>query len=299
MTRILGCAAALAASLLAVSAPAQPIIVVQDFGEAPREAIRYRFTPGATANATMTMGMQISMGGQQMPASAMPAVETPVTVRITEVRPDGSARYEYEVASPALAVGSGSDPALDQSLASSLSQAGGASGWYRMDARGNILEGSQTLAQDAALPAQAGQLLNDFQGQMQQLSAPFPAEAVGVGARWQATTTAVLMATPMTMTMDYTLLARDGDTVELGMTMVQAATAPAAPVAGIPAELQSALGAMRATGTGKLTVDLNSMVPKSEMTMSTSMSMAMPGRGQAPAQSMSTTMQITVAIAPE
>ena len=304
MTRLSGRAAALPvvlpAAILAISAAAQPVIVVQDFGEAPRQEIRYSFTPGATTDATMSMRIQMSMGGQQMSGMDMPAVETPVTVRTSEVRPDGSARYEYEVASPALAAGSSGNAALDQSLASSLGQAGGASGWYRVDARGNILEGSQSPSPDAALPAQAGQLLNDFQGQMQQLSAPFPAEAVGVGARWQITTTAVLMATPMTMTIDYTLLARDGDTVELGMTMVQAATAPAAPVAGIPAELQSMLGAMRATGTGKMTVDLNSMVPKSEMSMSTSMAMTMPGRGQgqAPGQNMSMNMQMTVAITP-
>ena len=100
------------------------------------------------------------------------------------------------------------------------------------------------------------------------------------------------------MTTEYTLLARDGDKVELGMKVVQTVAGPPGAVPGVPAEAQAALGAMQmeATGSGKMTTDLKSMVPASEMTTSTTMSMGAPAQGQAPGMSMA--MQMTMATAP-
>lgn len=301
MTRISGRVAVLLVSAVACSAAAlaQPVVVIHDFGEAPREVIRYTFTPDATAQATMTMRMQMSMGGQQMSGMAMPAISVPMTIRTTEVRGDGTARLEFESAAPAIDGGDAGNPALGQALAASLGEIGDMSGWYRIDARGNILESSYVVP-TGAVPPQAGQMLNDMQGQMQQLSAPFPAEAIGIGARWQTTTTAVMMSTPLTMTTEYTLLARDGDTVELGVKVAETMTAPAATAPGIPPEAQTALSAMEmnATGTGTMIIDLTSLVPQSEMTMSTTMSMGMP-TPQGQAQNMAMTMQMTMTLAPD
>jgi hypothetical protein len=296
MTRILRHAAALPTALFAVTALAQPVVVVQDFGEAPRAEIRYTFTPDATVTATMTMRMQMSMGGQPM-GMAMPAISIPITARTTEVRGDGTARYEFESAAPSIAGGSGGNLALEQMLASSLGQVGNLSGWYRIDTRGNILETSYTLP-DGALPPGAGQMMNEMSGQMQQLSAPFPAEAIGVGARWQTTSTMVIAGTPLTQITEYTLLARNGDTVELGMKVGQTVTAPVA-APGVPTAAQAAMGETQGSGTGKMTIDLTSMVPQSDMTMDTTMSMAMPGPGQGQAQGMTVAMQMTITITPD
>jgi len=279
---------------ISLSALAQPVVVVQDFGEAPREEIRYSFTADSTETATMSMRMQMSMGGQQMGGMTMPAIEIPMTIRTTEIRGDGTARFEFESSDPSIAGGSGSNPALEQALASSLGQLGDASGWYRIDSRGNILETSFALP--TGVPAQAGQMLNDMQAQMQQIAAPFPAEAVGIGARWQVSSTSVMMGTPISMGMEYTLLARAGDTVELGLKIVETVAAPAAVVPGIPPAAQAALGPMQATGAGKMTVNLNRMVPQSEMTTTTSMSMTMPSSGQG--QNMAMSMQMTMTITP-
>jgi hypothetical protein len=245
----------------------------------------------------MTMRMQMSMAGAQMPGMSMPAITMPMTIRTTEVRADGTARLEFESGTPSVGDGGAGDPALGQALASSIAQLGDMKGWYRVDPRGNILEMSYDMPA-GTLPPEASQVLNDMQGQMQQFSAPFPAEAIGVGARWQTTTSTVTMSMPMTLTTEYTLLARDGDTVELGMKIVQTTSGPAGSIPGVPAEAQAALGAMKmdATGSGTLTTDLKSMVPASEMTTSTTMSMGAPAQGQAPNMSMA--MQMTMTISP-
>ena len=284
---------------VSVSALAQPVVVVHDFGEAPREEIRYRFTADATETATMSMRMQMSMGGQQAPGMAMPAINMPMTLRTTEIRADGTARYEFESSAASIAGGSGANPALEQALASSLGQLGDMSGWYRIDSRGNILESSYALPTGVPAPmaAQMGQVLNEMQAQMQQIAAPFPAEALGIGARWQVSSTAVMMGTPIAMSMGYTLLARDGDTVELGLEVVETVTAPAAALPGVPPAAQATMGAMEASGTGKMTIDLNRMVARSEMTTTTAMSMAMPTSGQG--QNMAMSMQMTMTITPD
>jgi hypothetical protein len=284
---------------LSTNAFAQPVVVVQDFGEAPREQIRYQFTAGSTETATMSMRMQMSMGGQQMPGIAIPAINVPMTLRTTEVRGDGTARYEFETSAASIDGGSGANPALEQALASSLGQIDELSGWYRIDARGNILESSFALptGAPAGMPVQAGQMLNEMQAQMQQISAPFPVEAVGIGARWQVSSTAVMMGTPIALNMEYTLLARDGDRVELGLKALETVTAPAAGAPGIPPAAQAAPAAMEATATGKMIIDVNRMVPQQEMTTTTSMSSAMPTSGQG--QSMAMSMQMTMSITPD
>jgi hypothetical protein len=297
MTRIPCRSTALLVPFMALSALAQPVITVQEYGEAPRDEIRYQFTPDATARATMTMNMQMSMsmGAMQMPSTPIPAIGVPITMRTTEVRGDGSARYEFEFGTPVIAEGSGGNPALAQMLESSLAAIAGSTGWYRIDSRGNLLESSFNVP--AGTPDQTGQMINEMQNQMYQLSAPFPAEAVGAGARWQLTTSVIISGAPLMMTTGYTLLRRDGDIVELGLTIDQATAAAPAPVPGVPSGTEATVSTNDGGGTGKMTIDLKTMLPTMEMSSSSTTSMGMQMQGQA--QNMTMAMQMTMSITPQ
>jgi hypothetical protein len=285
--------------LFSASGFAQPVVVVLDYGAEPRQELRYRYAVGEAQKATMSMDIQMTLsmgGGVQMPGISMPTIRMPVSMRTTEVLPDGSARYEIEMSAAEIDESASGNPLFGGALAAGLGQYDGATGWMWVDTRGQHLDGGFGLPVD--LNPQAAQMMGNVQGQMQQMSAPFPAEAVGFGARWQLTTTSEMMGMAVAQTAEYTLLSRDGDNVELGVTIGQTIDMQTAALpAGIPPEALAALGTMTSEGSGTMTIDLDYTVPYTEMNMTSAMSMGAELAGQA--QNMSMNLQMRMAITPE
>lgn len=263
-------------SCFAAAAQSQPVVRVLDYGAEPRQEIRYEFTAGAVDHGTMTMSMQPSTPGQSAPALAMPAMTVPVTITTTEVRPDGSARYEMAMGEIKIAGGDddagGPGAALRQMLVASLGSIQGAKQWAWVDARGTSLDGGVELPAsggnsvlDQALSMVAGSL----QGQAQQLSAPFPAEPVGVGARWEVGATSQLLGVNVERQAEYTLVARDGNTVEIEMTLGDSSIQSAASATDLPARAQAEIDNQPGpTGSAHMRIDLGSLLPDSEMKVS-------------------------------
>jgi hypothetical protein len=223
----------------------------------------------------------------------MPAIRIPVSIRTTEVLADGSARYDAVMGAPSLAENSGDNP-MGQMIGPALSMMDGAKTSAWVDARGQTLDARFEMP-DSANPmlAQAlGSVTDSFQGQMQQMSAPFPAEAIGIGARWQVTTAMQLMGIGMSLTSDYTLVARDGDIVELAVNMTQTLDADAASVLpGITPGEQAALTGFSSESAGTMIVDLGNAVAHSEVTTEQSIPMgSVAGAGPAPTMSMRMTV---------
>jgi hypothetical protein len=286
-TTILRGIAAVPLLLLSAHALSQPVVVVLDHGATPREELRYRFTADETSQATMSMDMKMSMSmaNMQVPPVSIPAIRVPMSLHTTEVLPDGSARYDFEVAAPEVAEGSGeagANPMIDMALQASLGTLEGTTGWGWIDARGQALDGGMNAPANA-FGGPGTQVMGNLQNQIQQLSAPFPAEAVGVGARWQVTTSTSMAGVDLVQTADYTLLSRNGDQIELEVAVKQSADIAGSSVAvSLPPEVSAAASAMNGTlgseGTGTMTVDLNSTLPYSDMKMVSTTSIG--GEGQ-------------------
>lgn len=295
MARISRYPAAFLASLIALAAPAQPVFIVLDYGEVPREEIRYRFTAGTSAQATMTMNFDVSLSaiGLQIPATTIAPIEVPFSIRTTEVRTDGTARYDVELGEPRIPDDADGNRVLAARLLSSFGQAGGTSAWYRLDPRGGLIEAGPDSPTDAA--GQPARMPGAFQGPLQQLAAHFPSEAIGIGARWRITRTDILEGLPIEQTTEFTLQGRDGDTVELAIGRFDAATAPPIGVPGASPQDLAVLGTIDGQSDGVMSIDLGEMVPT--LSMDTSMSMGTPTQGQAPALGMA--MQMTMSIKPD
>jgi hypothetical protein len=282
---------------LSVTAPSfgQPIVVVNEYGEAPREELRYRYTAGEEQQATMTMEMSMSMGDsapQGMVMPAMPAIRIPVSIRTTEVLGDGSARFEAIMGAPTLVEDSGANP-LRQMLGPAMSMIDGAATYAWVDARGHTLDAQFEMpgTADPMLAQMMSSVAGSFQGQMQQMSAPFPAEALGVGARWRVTTAVQLMGVATSMNADYTLLARNSDIVELEVSMTQTVDPNASSVPGMEAWDLAALANLSNQASGSMTVDLGNAIAHSEITTEQSMAMgAAGGAGTTPMMSMRMTI---------
>ncbi|HMB74197.1 MAG TPA: hypothetical protein VKQ06_11540, partial [Gammaproteobacteria bacterium] len=190
-TRTLASGVALLPLLISGVAVAQPVVVVLDYGEAPRQELRYHYREGAT---DALMSMTAEMAPQPGLAIPFPPIVVPMTIETTEVLPDGSARYAVRTVGPVLDdTAAPAAIAMNQMIGSMLGQVGGTttSGW--VDVRGQMLDGVGELAGSGEpdtgtlsdTQAQSAEILSGLQDEMQQMSAPFPAEAVGPGARWQ------------------------------------------------------------------------------------------------------------------
>lgn len=248
----------------------QPVVRVLDFGEAPHQEIRYSFTEGEVANVIMSMTQEMSMGGQEMSAIGVPTIEISMSLEATEVLPDGSVRYEQRTNGVELVGLDDSSPAssMMQQMVGQLTEL---TSWSWVDQRGQALDAGFELPEGTN--PMIAQLMDGMGGQVQQMAAPFPAEPVGVGARWEVEATVQMAGAVLPQTSQYELLSRDGDTITLGVTYVQRLDAQNLPPAAT-ADTLAALGDNLSEGSATMTVNLNSISPELESSVVSSMAAA-------------------------
>ena len=288
MSRKLLTALAAASSLFCGMAQAAATVTLLEAGAAPREPLRYSFKSGASERASVDLIMQIamSMGGQQMPMGNTPPIRMVMGMKTTEVGQDGSARVEFEVVS-AEAVGAAPGDPNAAAVAQGLAGVKGMGGSYRISPQGAISGAAMKPAQGgAAMPA-----LGDMEQTMEQLTAPFPAEPVGVGARWQVVQQADTGVMKVSQTAEYTLRSRKGNTIELGVKMIDAKI----DAGGMPAG--TTVNGVAITGGGTMTTDLARLVPSGTMDTDTKVTISAGGAGGA-GQSMDMNLKMRQVIAP-
>jgi hypothetical protein len=271
MTRSLLLAAAASTLLFSTEGLAQARVTLIDAGAEPRQPLRYQLQAGRSERVQIDSQVQISlaMGGQSMPLTLAPPVRMTLDLASNEVAADGSARISYKLVSLE-AVGEGQQVAqMNQALAGFA----GISGWYRIDPRGNVLEG-QVDPLPADNPAAAG-VVNEVEQAMQRMSAPLPEQAVGPGARWQVTQSIEDNAMKMTQTSEFTLRSRNGQTLELDMRFVEAQMDS---VAGLPpgAKLES----VEMKGGGSNTLPLDGLIATGKVDADIAMSIGVEGQGE-------------------
>lgn len=291
---LLGCAGTLA--------QAQSSIQLLDPGAQPRAPLRYQYKVGQTGQLEYVMQMEgkMWMDGREMPMPATPAIRTVMTLRVTELSPDGYARIEFNSASAEPTPGAAGAPQTSANTMESLAMLSRLSGSYWINARGMGRQAEVNLrdaAPGAPSPSPAAdtvlRMTREFtQEQGAFDAAMFPEEAVGEGARWRVTNRQTIGPIEQVVTQEYTLRARRGNVVELDMQGTTRQSGSAS-FEGAPAGLQSSGdGDMK----GQMRIDLASLVPvmttESTATSTTTMP-AGPGAGE-----MKSTMTMRHKVAP-
>lgn len=273
-------------ALICTDAHAQTSVELIEAGAAPQQTIRYRFVAGPTQNATMDMNMQMAMnlGGMQIPMTSVPPVRMTMIMRVAEVAADGSARLEFALLS-AEATG---DPAQTGPINQSLRNLKDVSGWYRMDTRGQISEADVSYPEDSP---SAGDLANSLNESMQQLAAPFPVEAVGIGARWRVAQKSATGGVNITQTAEYTLRSRTANSVTLDVKIIDSAIELGS---ALPPEAK--LEAMKVEGGGTTAIDLGGLAPTAAMDVNTQIVMSIAAQGQT--QNVSLNLQMKQSMGP-
>ncbi len=268
-------------------ADAGPTVTLLDPGAEPRSPLRFDLAAG-TSVMTTSQSQEITQtfGGRTQPTAAFGLV---FVMQIDTVPvADG-----YEVTSTLTSVASGPDIAAD--VAAALDEQLGLLVGFRsvsvVDDRGRILRAEVDETTLAAAPAEIADLMRQL-GESNQVAAPLPDEAVGVGARWQVEQRLELNGISLVQTTEYTLTAVDGSVLTIEVVGGQTPTETTVELPGLEGIDVEILEWTTST-TGSLIIDLASVVPTSSAVTDAQQVLDIVGEGE-----LSQTILSTIEVAP-
>jgi hypothetical protein len=223
-----------------------------DAGAAPRRTLSHKFKKGSTERLVMKSKTHIK--GASMPLPTI-TVDAPMEAKIVELNAAGEAKFQFK-AGP-FKTGTGGGGAMAGMLGGALG--GGApekiAGWGWITPQGQVKEFHvEEGANDGDAPVEKGD--------------PFPSEAVGVGARWQVTSTFEEKGVTVQQTSTYVLVKLDKKAATTQVSREQVPVGSADP---------SAAGAAKSSG--QLVYHFGDVYPTGKLSMSRAMQLDLTGLG--------------------
>jgi hypothetical protein len=204
----------------ATQAPS-PEIEVLDAGAEPREALRLAPTPGASEQVAMTLHLGIELSGVSDRTVKTPPLRATIAATLQDVTPNGELHATFTY--PAFAVLKGDGASAKQRRATERVLAGlsGLSGELTLTPRGELVDSKLDIPPD--LDPSVTALLDQLRDQFRDLTTPLPEPAIGVGARWRATSQLTVNGIQARQVFEYRLKKRTGTTLELDVRGTQTA----------------------------------------------------------------------------
>lgn len=243
------------------TAPPRTGAVLEDAGAQPRQPLVLALTAGSTARVAMVtkLGIQLTVDGQTVPAETTPGTRVVMTQRVDRVDSDGTAHVTVTFGSWSVVSTAGVDPAVVRAVRKSLAQMGTVQGTGSLNPQGEA--GPLKLDTSGVTDPTVRSMMDSIASQAGELSAPFPKEPVGVGARWTVKRSATITGLRMDMTTRYTLRSRTGDRYVLDVT--QEASSPPGPadLPGLPAGARATIDNFTMQTKGEVSGQLSRGLP--------------------------------------
>jgi hypothetical protein len=235
-----------------------PVIKLLDAGSGEKRQLRFTAEKGLAKTLGMTMGMTMSLdlGGQEM-KQKIPVIEMALDLVVTDVAPSGDIRYEFKLVEPTVVDDGSTPPQMVEAIRGAMAGMAGMSGSAVVTNRGFTKEAD--IQAPPGMNPQLSQFLDSFKQSVRQMSAPVPEEAVGVGAKWETTTTLTQNGMTLTQVATSELVSFENNVMSLKITMAQSAPKQKITSNGMTVDLVHYKG----NGTGETTLDLAAVVPSS------------------------------------
>lgn len=248
------------------TAPPRTGAVLEDAGAPPRQPLVLALAAGSTARITMVskVDLQLTVDGRAVPAQATPGTSVLITQRVERVDPDGTAHVTMSFGGWSVVSTTGVDPAVVKAVRDSLAQVKNVQGTGTVNARGET--GELKLDTSGVGDPAIRNIMDSLASQAGDLSAPFPREPVGAGARWTVKRSAILNGLRMDMTTRYTLRSRTGDRYVLDVT--QDAVSPPGPadLPGLPVGARATIESFTMQSKGQVSGELSRGLPSKSST---------------------------------
>ncbi|MBR56896.1 MAG: hypothetical protein CMH54_02435 [Myxococcales bacterium] len=282
-----------AASDTATSVTQQPVKVLEA-GAEPRTPLRYSFGAEGKETAVYRLDMSMAMagGGTPIPKMVLPTMEMAMSTTPSSVDAEtGDLAYRTKI-KRATVVGEGGNKLMRDSMQTSLKDLEGVEATGQVTTRGQFKNYKQVLK--AGTSKDARQIMDSVEQSMRQSVIPFPEEAVGVGAKWEAKTSVSSNGVQVQQVATYEILERTETTVKLRLTMKQTARSQPLAIPDAPPGVTATMDSLTTTGTGTMSVNLASVVPALKMDTTTNAVMSANNGGQSQTMHMTLTMSMEI-----
>ncbi len=245
----------------ATQSAAKPQLALLNPGAEPRQELRFRPTVKAEQQATMTVNidMAVSLAGNQRPKTQVPATVMKFATKVTKIDPNGDIHYQFRYTDVAVAPDASLAPATLRQLRSQLAKIKGLSGTVVVDNRGQTLAGNFAIPPDA--DAMTRQMIAQLSQSIDQFSAPVPAAAVGVGAKWRVTSNPIIGGMTLQQTTTYELVKFQDGIATLNVTVAQQATSQTIRNPSLPTGSNLRLKSLNGTGQGQSMMRFDQLLP--------------------------------------
>lgn len=271
-----------------------PQVKLLDRGKGKRQKLRYKLARGAKERmqVDMDMSMNLTMGGQALVDTRIPTIRMRMDMDVADVTKQGHMRFQFRYVDVKLLDTPGVEPMMKASMEQALAGLESMHGHALITDRGITIEGS--FETGSQVDPQLQQLAASLEQSIQQLSAPLPVEAVGVGARWEVRTHIESNGVNLQQTARYELVELRGDRFKCKVTITQTAKAQQIQAPNLPPGAQMELVSMKGNGSGELDARLDRLTPVSNAAIASDMQMRMHAGGQAQKMGMRISMGMKV-----
>ena len=231
--------------------PATWTLKLIDPGQEPRQELRLRPTVGDRQAISVLMQMETSVlvNGQPGPAPTMPTMSMDLSAVVDRVDPNRDIHYTLQYEAINFVATDEDNPFPSEMFASMFEPLKELKMLVVSSDRGQIK--SVEFENIEGLDPMTQQMISQLSKSLDNLSAQFPEEPIGVGGQWQAIGVINLGGINLDQTVDFEVQSIDGDVVTLGMMIDQSADL------GIGEGDTS----VTTTGTGALTIDWTRLLP--------------------------------------
>ena len=235
-----------------------PVLVI-DAGAEPRESLRYTYRTWDDDHFE-----RWSMRSRRSPPRAIrrlcrstPGVRLHIVSGPTLEGKDGTIRFDVRIVK-AEADGSRRDRPADQDSSSIRASAilNNVGGWVEVDDRGIVQRSDlNSAAKNPEVPARLLMMIVNARTSLARVV--LPAQAVGIGARWEAKKELIAYGFKINQADTYTMLEKTGDTVKLNVQIQQ--NAPAQSVTFEEEGVELSLEALSMNATGEVVLNLRAL----------------------------------------
>src|SRR5262245_49404044 len=206
----------------------QPRVTLLAPGAEPRKALRIVVPNSLKSHMDMEMAMAMAMnvGGQEIPATSLPAMRIGADMTVTNVAASGDVTYTMSFTGVGLASSAGVDPAVTAAIDAMSGELKTISGTATVSNRG--INRQVKIDTSKATNPQFTQMMDSVTNSLNGVSSPLPEEAIGIGGRWEVRQTLTSGGVTMFQKVEYELTAFDGKNATMKVKIDQ--TGPSQPM---------------------------------------------------------------------
>jgi hypothetical protein len=255
-------------------------VSVLDEGRKPRRRLRYVWRIDQHEELTMNLQTVASTENPDADATgvALPPVRIVLAIDPSGVSPEGDMHFAWRVASSHVKADPGIASQLADGMRTEVAAIEHLAGTAVVTSRG-LVQSIVIDPKSASLGESSGQMVEQVRQTLRGVAVPFPEEEVGLGARWQKLSE--LSSKDALITQSDTFALRSLAATRGSVDDVLAQTAPPQPLKtpGAPEEGQARMESMLASGTARMTFDLERLVAQAKIESTTTMVVSRPSRG--------------------